>query len=92
MGIADVFKGCKDKAAALREFAARRELALTEVCFVGDDVNDLGAIALAGYSAAPADAHPAVRSVVTRVTTQAGGHGAVREVIDELLAARGRGE
>ncbi len=42
MGIADIAKGCKDKAAALRAFAERNELHLDEICFMGDDVNDLG--------------------------------------------------
>src|SRR6201998_865360 len=39
MGIADVVKNCKDKAGALRSFADRRGLALSEVTFMGDDVN-----------------------------------------------------
>src|SRR5260370_30621062 len=46
MGIGDVFKGCKEKAAALRAFALKHEFDLSEVCFMGDDVNDLGALAL----------------------------------------------
>src|SRR5437879_5993256 len=46
MGITDVHKGCKDKSGALREFARRHDLGLEEICFMGDDVNDLGAMAL----------------------------------------------
>src|SRR6476646_6506968 len=45
MGITDVHKGCKDKGSALREFVRRHDLGLAEVCFMGDDVNDLGALA-----------------------------------------------
>src|ERR1700683_3355331 len=36
MNLADITKGCKDKAAALRDFAKRRELSLDEICFMGD--------------------------------------------------------
>ena len=43
MNITDITKGCKDKAAALRAFAERHSLALDEICFMGDDVNDLAA-------------------------------------------------
>ncbi len=86
MGIADVFKGCKDKAAALRSFAENRGLDLSEVCFMGDDVNDLPALALAGLSAAPSSAHKRVRGVVNLVTIQPGGRGAVRELVDHILA------
>jgi 3-deoxy-D-manno-octulosonate 8-phosphate phosphatase (KDO 8-P phosphatase) len=85
MQIADVFKGCKDKASAFRAFAQKHDLDLAQVCFMGDDVNDLPAMALAGLSAAPANAHSSVRKVVHLVTQQPGGHGAVRELLDLIL-------
>src|SRR6478609_6678544 len=43
MGITDVFKNCKKKADALRQFADARALELNQICFMGDDVNDLEA-------------------------------------------------
>jgi 3-deoxy-D-manno-octulosonate 8-phosphate phosphatase (KDO 8-P phosphatase) len=86
MGIEDIFKGCKDKAAALREFAERRAIPLARICFVGDDINDLGAFAVAGMSAAPANAQPSVRAAATHALTQRGGDGAVRELIEHVLA------
>ena len=86
LGIGDVVKNCKDKAGALRAFAASRELALAEICFVGDDVNDLPAMELAGLSACPADARPAVRRRAGYVAECRAGNGAVREVVDKILA------
>jgi 3-deoxy-D-manno-octulosonate 8-phosphate phosphatase (KDO 8-P phosphatase) len=88
MGITDVEKNCKDKALALRSFAERRGVALTEVCFMGDDVNDLGAMAIAGFSAAPATAVPVVLEKVAFVAHKGGGNGAVRELVDAILLAR----
>jgi 3-deoxy-D-manno-octulosonate 8-phosphate phosphatase (KDO 8-P phosphatase) len=88
MGIEDVFKGCKDKAAALRDFAERRGLALSEVAFMGDDVNDLSAMALAGLAAAPATAHASVRRAAAHVSAFPGGQGAVRELVDLVLALK----
>jgi 3-deoxy-D-manno-octulosonate 8-phosphate phosphatase (KDO 8-P phosphatase) len=85
--IADIYKGCKDKAAALRAFADRHGLPLAAICFIGDDVNDLSALAIAGLSACPADARPAVRDQCQLVTELPGGNGAVREVVDLLLAS-----
>jgi len=79
-------KGTKDKAAALRAFAARNGLRLEEICFMGDDVNDLAAMKIAGLSAAPADARPVVLDEADIVTRAPGGNGAVREVVDLLLA------
>jgi 3-deoxy-D-manno-octulosonate 8-phosphate phosphatase (KDO 8-P phosphatase) len=87
--ITDCFKGCKDKAVALREFAGRRKLPLAEICFMGDDINDLGAMAIAGFSAAPANAHRAVRAQAKLVMQHDGGLGAVRELVDLILS---RGE
>jgi 3-deoxy-D-manno-octulosonate 8-phosphate phosphatase (KDO 8-P phosphatase) len=86
MGIEDVYKGCKDKDVALRNFAVKRGLALSEICFVGDDVNDLPALAIAGLPAAPADAHKSVRDMVKFTATAGGGHGAVREILDYIMA------
>jgi 3-deoxy-D-manno-octulosonate 8-phosphate phosphatase (KDO 8-P phosphatase) len=88
MGIKDIYKGCKDKASALRDFARKHNFALAELCFMGDDVNDLAALEIAGLSAAPADAHEAVRRRVQRVLRCDGGRGAVRELVDLLLDAR----
>lgn len=84
MGIESVYKGCKDKAAALREFAAAKGFQPGEVCFVGDDVNDLAALAAAGYSAAPGDAYPAAKEAADYVAQAGGGRGAVREILDHL--------
>jgi len=84
MGIKSVYKGCKDKGAALREFAAAGGLSLDEICFIGDDVNDLSALAAAGYSAAPGDAYPAAKKEADYVAQAPGGRGAVREILDHL--------
>jgi 3-deoxy-D-manno-octulosonate 8-phosphate phosphatase (KDO 8-P phosphatase) len=85
MGIRAVYKGCKDKAAALKAFAVAHGLELAEVAFMGDDVNDLGALGLAGFAAAPANAHGSARRAAGWVSQFPGGDGAVRELIDELL-------
>ncbi len=86
-GISDVHKECKDKAAALRAFSEKHGLRLQEICFIGDDVNDLPALDIAGLSACPADARPAIREHCQVVAKLGGGNGAVREVVDMLLAS-----
>jgi 3-deoxy-D-manno-octulosonate 8-phosphate phosphatase (KDO 8-P phosphatase) len=86
MNLADIAIGCKDKAAALAAFARRHGLAPEEICFMGDDVNDLAAMEWAGLAAAPADARPAVLRKADIVTAAKGGNGAVRELVDLILA------
>ena len=80
-----VYTGCHDKASALREFVEKNEIDLSEVCFIGDDINDLPAIEIAGFSAAPSNAHSAVLERVNYVTQHPGGFGAVRELLDMIL-------
>ena len=84
----DVYKDCKDKVAALRAFSERRNVKLQEICFIGDDVNDLPALNIVGLSACPADARPSVREHCQIVTKLGGGNGAVREVVDMLLKTK----
>jgi len=88
MGIACVEKNCKDKSGALQRFSGKMGIALSAISYMGDDVNDLGAMQLAGLAAAPSDAHPAARRCAGFVASRAGGNGAVRELIDAVLAAK----
>jgi len=85
LGIEHVYKGCKDKALALRQFSASAGIGLESVCFMGNDLNDIDAMQLAGLSAAPSDAHKSALGIASKVTSRPGGHGAVRELIDELV-------
>lgn len=88
LAIPEVQQGARDKLAVMREIVARHGLTLREVAYIGDDVNDLETLKAIGFSAAPADAIPAVRDAVAYVCRQKGGDGAVREVADLILAAQ----
>ncbi|HEX8552554.1 MAG TPA: HAD hydrolase family protein [Abditibacteriaceae bacterium] len=80
---------CADKAVALRELLKQRGFTPDECCFVGDDYPDLPAYAVAGVSVAVADAHPDVLARADWTTKAAGGRGAVREVVEKILEAKG---
>ncbi|HZT23591.1 MAG TPA: HAD hydrolase family protein [Verrucomicrobiae bacterium] len=80
------------KSGAIEQLLAREKLSWREVCFVGDDVVDLGPLARAGVSVAVADARPEVKAAADWVTRATGGHGAVREVIELILRAQGKWE
>ncbi|MEP6885094.1 MAG: HAD hydrolase family protein [Gammaproteobacteria bacterium] len=88
LNITHVAKGCKEKGRALEEFSVATGISLKRVAFVGDDVNDLAALAIAGLSVAPANAQPAVKAAVTLLLERSGGQGAVRQLIEMILAAR----
>lgn len=77
------------KVPALEAALLAKRLAWDEVAFVGDDIPDLPLLARVGLPIAVANARPKVKTACRYVTTAAGGHGAVREVIDRLLRSRG---
>lgn len=80
--------GVKDKLACVQAIAGRLGIGMDAVSFMGDDLPDLRVMARVGLSAAPANAHPWTRERVHWRTRAAGGHGAVREFCDLLLAAQ----
>ena len=89
LGVADVAQGVGDKARALAELLKRNAVDPRRVACLVDDTPDLGLMSAVGMPAAVADAHPDVLAAAKHVTRAAGGHGAVREFCDFLLAARG---
>ena len=86
--IDDVFCGASDKRIAIDELCLRHGLLLEQVAFIGDDLNDLPALACVGFPCAVADAAAEVKAAASYVTERRGGDGAVREICDLLIAAR----
>lgn len=81
--------GNREKLPAYRELVARLGVADGEVAFMGDDVNDLPVLRQVGLSACPADAAPEVLAEARLVARARGGRGAVRELCEVILKAKG---
>ncbi len=81
-----------NKLAAMERLMAARGLAWEAVAFVGDDLADVPVLRRAGLPIAVANAIDEVKDLAHWITTRPGGHGAVREVIERLLRARGEYE
>jgi 3-deoxy-D-manno-octulosonate 8-phosphate phosphatase (KDO 8-P phosphatase) len=78
------------KVPAIEALLAKEGFAWAEVCYVGDDVVDLGALKRAGVSAAVANAIDEVKQMADYVTRAHGGSGAIRELVRLLLTAQGK--
>ncbi len=91
LAVPEVHQGVDAKLADLTRLVRKHGLTLEQVAYIGDDVNDLETLRAVGFSAAPADAMPVVLEAVRYVCAKKGGEGAVRELADLLLAARGKG-
>jgi 3-deoxy-D-manno-octulosonate 8-phosphate phosphatase (KDO 8-P phosphatase) len=89
LGIDLLFEGVGDKAQMLEEIVAKTGITTEHIAFVGDDLPDLPIMKHAGLSIAVADAHEIVRQKADWTTLAQGGQGAVREVCEALLTAKG---
>jgi YrbI family 3-deoxy-D-manno-octulosonate 8-phosphate phosphatase len=83
-------QGIDGKAAYLARVLSERQISAGSVLYVGNDENDIEAMNAVGLPVAVADAHPAARRVAKLVLHSTGGHGAVRELCDEVLRRTGR--
>ena len=88
LAISELHQGVLDKLSLVREMAARHALTLSQVAYIGDDVNDLETLKAVGFSATPADGMPQIVAVVDYVCQNKGGEGAVREIIEMILEAQ----
>ena len=88
LAIPELHQGVLDKLSLVREMAARHRLTLSQVAYIGDDVNDFETLKAVGFSATPADGMPQIVAVVDYVCQKKGGEGAVREIIEMILAAQ----
>ena len=88
LSIVELHLGVKDKLAKLSEILERTQLQLSEIAYIGDDVNDLEALEAVGISACPADAMDSVRDIADYVCENKGGYGAFREFAEWLINGR----
>ena len=79
-----------NKLVPVQEILTRKGLSWEQLAWVGDDLADIPVLRRAGLAIGVANAIPEVKAMVHHVSTLAGGEGAVREVIVDLLRARGQ--
>ena len=89
LGIREVHQGVADKGEVLDRLMEERGLEADALCCVGDDLPDLPLLERAGLAVAVGDAVAEVRNVASLITKRKGGQGAVREVCEIILAAKG---
>ncbi len=87
-----LFQAEGSKVEAIENILKKAAMSWSDICYIGDDVVDLGALQHAGISVAPADATAEACEMADYVTKRNGGHGAVREVAELILRAQGRWE
>jgi 3-deoxy-D-manno-octulosonate 8-phosphate phosphatase (KDO 8-P phosphatase) len=89
LGITEVFQKCHDKRVAYRKLVRKYLLSDSEIAYIGDDIVDIPLLRRSGFSITVADADREAKAIAMMTTKKGGGRGAVREVCDFLLKAKG---
>lgn len=88
--IEEVHQGVWDKLGVLKDMGNRYGIALKEMAYIGDDLNDYKALQAVGLSVTPANGRLEIQKVVHYVCRAKGGEGVIREIADMILAAQGK--
>ena len=89
LGVKHIYQGQENKIAAYEQLLEKLALQESQVAYIGDDSPDLKVMRRVGLAICVADGHPFVKQTAHHTTTLNGGFGAVREVCDLLMIARG---
>ena len=82
-------QGSMTKLGAAQKICDKLGISLAEVCYVGDDVNDLDLLSTVGYPCCPPNARPEVKAIKgIKILKTPGGQGAIREIADEILKSK----
>lgn len=85
LGLSKWYVGDRNKLEVLKEWVKELNIDISEVAYIGDDLNDLEVIQNVGMSACPADAVQQIKNAAMIVLTKNGGEGCVREFIDDYI-------
>lgn len=89
LGMQDFYIDCMDKITTLREYMKKYDLKPEHVLYMGDDIPDLECMREVGMPVCPADSAPEVIECSRYISEFEGGRGAVRDIVEQVLRARG---
>lgn len=81
----EYIQAVEDKLPVLRKWASQVGIDLSQMAYVGNDINDVECMGAVGFAIAPADAHESALGVANIILSASGGQGAVREVADMII-------
>jgi 3-deoxy-D-manno-octulosonate 8-phosphate phosphatase (KDO 8-P phosphatase) len=81
----EALAGVIDKKVTLKKFCQNNDVPLSQVSYIGNDVNDINAMSICGIKLCPADAHPRVKKIADHILRQSGGEAVIREFVEDVL-------
>jgi 3-deoxy-D-manno-octulosonate 8-phosphate phosphatase (KDO 8-P phosphatase) len=88
--VEDVFLGVDKKIDVYNQYLETHNLTKENVLFMGDDIPDYEIMQVAGVATCPSDAVEEIKRVATYISHQPGGHGCVRDIIEQVLKVQGK--
>jgi 3-deoxy-D-manno-octulosonate 8-phosphate phosphatase (KDO 8-P phosphatase) len=92
LGIQDVFMGVENKLNIVNEYLEQKKLSWDQLLYMGDDIPDHEVMIKSGLPCAPSDAAAEIREISKYISTNRGGEGCVRDVIEKVLKLKGHWE
>lgn len=89
LGIKDIYQGVFDKTKILKVLISKAGIKKENVCYMGDDITDIALLKDVGFSVSVPNGTKEVKRIVDYITKKKGGNGAVREVAEMILKAKG---
>lgn len=89
LGMTDIFMSCSTKIQVLNQYLADNHLSADEVIYVGDDIPDYEIMKVVGCPCCPNDACSDIKEISTYVSPYEGGKGCARDIIEQILRAKG---
>jgi 3-deoxy-D-manno-octulosonate 8-phosphate phosphatase (KDO 8-P phosphatase) len=85
IGITHIYQGIEDKTGLLRKLVQEINISMSDVAYIGDDINDLECMKICGLKGCPADAVPEIKTIADFISKKNGGEGAVREFVEKIV-------
>jgi 3-deoxy-D-manno-octulosonate 8-phosphate phosphatase (KDO 8-P phosphatase) len=88
--VEDVFLGVDKKIDVYNQYLKDHNLTKENILYMGDDIPDYEIMLAAGVPTCPSDAVEEIKRVATYISHQSGGHGCVRDIIEQVLKVQGK--
>ncbi|HNU58910.1 MAG TPA: HAD-IIIA family hydrolase [Aquaticitalea sp.] len=90
LGVTDIYLGAHNKIEQLNQYMAHKNIKPAHILYMGDDIPDYPVMKLAGLPTCPQDAVPEIKAISKYISHRNGGHGCVRDVIEQVLKVQGK--
>ncbi|MEI6851598.1 MAG: HAD hydrolase family protein, partial [Bacteroidota bacterium] len=90
LNLKDVYIGIGNKIETFKTYLAQKNVSSDQVLYMGDDIPDYKVMQMVGLPSCPADAAEEIKSVSKFISSYKGGHGCVRDIIEQLMKVQGK--